>query len=298
MKNDGRKIARNAMPYIMIAPTCLLLVALMLYPILRVFGYSTMQYNGAFNVEPQFIGAGNFIEIFTKDSFFGKVLWNSFRWVAWEVALQFLFGCVTALILNQSFRGRSAARTVSLIPWAVSGVLTAILWQLIYNEHIGPLNDILLRLGVISRKIAWLGDFNLVFPSVIVAELWRGIPFFSISLLAALQNISPDLYEAARIDGASYFKQLRYVILPFLKDTILLTTLLRIVWEFNSVDVIFNLTGGGPGNRTMTLSMYITNQAIKSGDYGYGSALSIISFLILAVFAVLYLKAGGFANNE
>ena len=211
MRKKRHSLGVAMMPYLMIAPACILILGLVIYPILRVFGYSTMEYISAYNMDPIFVGLDNFIEIFSKDRLFGKVLTNSLKWVVAEVGLQFFFGCIMALILNQSFRGRSIARAISLIPWAVSGVLTAILWQLIYNEHIGCLNDILLKIGLISKKKSWLGDFNLVFPSVIVAELWRGIPFFSISLLASLQNTPTDLYEASRIDGASYFNQLRYI---------------------------------------------------------------------------------------
>ena len=298
MKLKHKYLSVKAMPYWMIAPACILLVCVVLFPILRVFGYSTLEYNSAFGFEPKFTGLNYYVMMFTKDRIFGRVLGNSLRWVVFEVVLQLFFGCITALLLNQSFKGRSIARAISLIPWAVSGVLTAILWSLIYNEHVGLLNDLLIRLGITNKKHAWLGDFRLVFPAVVVAELWRGIPFFTISLLASLQSISTDLYEAAQIDGATYLQRLLYVIFSHLKDTIMLTTLLRTVWEFNSVDVIFNLTGGGPANMTMTLSMYISNQAIKGGNYGYGSALSTVSFLVLTVFAIVYLKLGNFAEIE
>lgn len=298
MQKIRRLFSVKTMPYWMILPTCLLLVGVVLFPILRVFGYSLMDYSSVSIKEPVFIGLDNFIKLFTKDRVFKIALKNSAKWVGWEVSLQLVAGCIAALALNQTFHGRSLARSLSLIPWAVSGVLTAILWSLIYNEHVGLLNDLLMKLGVITRKKAWVGDFKLVFPSVVAAELWRGIPFFSISLLAALQSISTDLYEAARIDGASYPQQLRYVVLPHLKDTILLTTLLRVVWEFNNVDVIFNLTGGGPANRTMTLSMYLSQQAIKSGEFGFGSAIAIFNFAVLAVFAVVYLKLGRFTEDN
>lgn len=282
----------------MIAPTLVLMLLVVFYPILRVFFYSMHEYTTVYNKPPVFIGADHFVKLFTQDRVFNTALGNSIKWVLWEVVLQLFCGGIMALALNQNFRGRNAARALSLVPWAVSGVLTAILWSLILNEHVGLLNDLLRRFGLITRKQAWLGDIKLVFPSVIVAELWRGIPFFTISLLAALQSISTDLYEASRIDGAGFFQQLYYVVLPHLKNTILLTTLLRAVWEFNNVDVIFNLTGGGPANKTMTLSMYISNQAIKNGNFGYGSAISIFNFVVLTLFALLYLKLGKFSEND
>ena len=203
-----------------------------------------------------------------------------------------------ALILNQEFKGRGLVRTLTFIPWALSGVLTAVIWSLIYNQHMGVLNDILIRLGFIEKGIAWTGNRSVVFGAVVLAELWRGIPFFAITLLAAMQNISGDLYEAAKVDGCSAADRFRYITLPLLKETIVLTTLLRAVWEFNSVDLIYSLTGGGPAGMTTTLSMYIADQAIRTSNYGYGSAISVISFVILTLFAVIYMKCTNFGKES
>ena len=193
---------------------------------------------------------------------------------------------------------RDRFRALTFIPWAMSGVLTAVLWSLIYNENVGLLNDILLKTGLADASSAWLANGKLVFGSVVVAELWRGIPFFAISLLAAMQSISGDLYEAADVDGCTRWNAFRYITLPSLKDTIILTTLLRTVWEFNSVDLIYSLTGGGPVGKTTTLSILIANHATKTSNYGYGSAISVISFLILSVFALTYLKASKYGTEE
>ena len=134
--------------------------------------------------------------------------------------------------------------------------------------------------------------------SLVVAELWRGIPFFAISLLAAMQGLSQDIYEAAKVDGCTRFQTFRKITLPLLKNTIVLTTLLRTIWEFNSVDLIYSLTGGGPVGKTTTLSMLIANQALTTNNYGYGSAISVISFFILAIVAVIYIKASGFGKES
>lgn len=291
-------LGRASMPYVFILPTVLLMAIILFFPVLRVFGYSFMDYNSSYGKAPDFIMFQNYIQIFTNDPVFYKVLLNSLKWVFAQVSLQLLIGGVLALLLNQKFFGRNLFRVASFIPWAVSGVLTAIIWSLVFNEHFGVLNDLLMRLGLIQEKIAWTANMNTVFGSVATAEVWRGIPFFAISILAALQSVPVELYESAKIDGASAFELFSHITFPHIKDTVLLTTLLRAVWEFNNVDVIFNLTGGGPANKTTTLSMYITNQAIKTGNYGYGSALASISFLILTVFAVIYLNAGKFAKNN
>jgi multiple sugar transport system permease protein len=136
-----------------------------------------------------------------------------------------------------------------------------------------------------------------VFASVVTAELWRGVPFFAIVLLAALQAIPTDLYEAAAVDGASRWQAFTRVTLPLLKDAIILATLLRAVWEFNNVDLIYTMTAGGPGDLTTTLPLYVVNQAIRYHNFGYGSALSVVGFLVLLVFAILYLRLGRFGRD-
>lgn len=205
---------------------------------------------------------------------------------------------IVALILNQKFRGRGFFRALVFVPWAMSGVLTAVLFSLIYNQNYGVLNDLLTKIGLISENVAWLASTKVILGAVVVAELWRGIPFFAISLLAGMQGLSQDVYEAARVDGANKIKTFIYVTLPLLKDTIVLTTLLRTIWEFNSVDLIYSLTGGGPVGKTTTLSMLIANQALTTNNYGYGSAISVVSFFILAIIAVIYMKASGFGKGS
>lgn len=287
----------NFAPYILILPACLLMGLIMIYPLGKVFYLSFQHYNPTKPFTNGFAGLDNFITIFTKKEFY-NALGVSAKFVACEVVLQLIFGMIVALILNQKFKGRGFFRALTFIPWALSGVLTAVLWSIMFNQHFGVLNDLLAKLGIIKEPIAWLANTKFVLGSVIVAELWRGIPFFAISLLAAMQGLPDDIYEAARVDGSTKFQTFRFITLPMLKNTIVLTTLLRTIWEFNSVDLIYSLTGGGPVGKTTTLSMLIANQAIKTSNYGYGSALSVVSFAILAVIAVIYMKLSGFGKEE
>ncbi|WP_270816281.1 carbohydrate ABC transporter permease [Hungatella effluvii] len=287
----------NFAPYILILPACLLMGLIMIYPLGKVFYLSFQHYNPTKPFTNGFAGLDNFITIFTKKEFY-NALGVSAKFVACEVVLQLIFGMIVALILNQKFKGRGFFRALTFIPWALSGVLTAVLWSIMFNQHFGVLNDLLSKLGIIKEPIAWLANTKFVLGSVIVAELWRGIPFFAISLLAAMQGLPDDIYEAARVDGSTKFQTFRFITLPMLKNTIVLTTLLRTIWEFNSVDLIYSLTGGGPVGKTTTLSMLIANQAIKTSNYGYGSALSVVSFAILAVIAVIYMKLSGFGKEE
>lgn len=300
-KKKGEEIVKkekfNFAPYILILPACLLMGLIMIYPLGKVFYLSFQHYNPTKPFTNGFAGLNNFITIFTKKEFY-NALGVSAKFVACEVVLQLIFGMIVALILNQKFKGRGFFRALTFIPWALSGVLTAVLWSIMFNQHFGVLNDLLAKLGIIKEPIAWLANTKFVLGSVIVAELWRGIPFFAISLLAAMQGLPDDIYEAARVDGSTKFQTFRFITLPMLKNTIVLTTLLRTIWEFNSVDLIYSLTGGGPVGKTTTLSMLIANQAIKTSNYGYGSALSVVSFAILAVIAVIYMKLSGFGKEE
>lgn len=278
------------LPYIFISPAIILIACFLFYPLSNVFYYCLQEYNASTPFYNGFVGLGNFKTIFTEDKHFFPAVLTSFKWVLSEVSLQVICGMGIALVMNQKFKGRTFIRAAAFTPWAISGVLTSVIWSLMYNEHMGVFNDILMSLGIISDKHAWLADVSTVFPSVVLADLWRGIPFFAITILSALQGIPDELYEAAKVDGASRIKTFTSVTLPMLKNTLVLTTLLRCVWEWNNVDLIFNLTGGGPAYATTTLTQYVAGLAIREGNFGYGSAISVISFLFLLVFAATYLK--------
>ncbi|TVY11188.1 carbohydrate ABC transporter permease [Paenibacillus cremeus] len=296
LKRSREKI--NYTPYLLILPAIVLIAGFLFYPMVNVFFYSLQNYNPAKPYYNGFIGLDNFVDILTKDPLFYSSLQISLKWVAIEVFFQLVFGLGIALLLHQSFKARALFRSIAILPWAVSGVITATMWSLLFNEHMGLVNDLLLKLGIIEHKIAWMADMNTVFPSVVLTELWRGIPFFTITMLAALQTIPSDLYESATVDGAGKWKSFLHITLPFLKNSIILSTLLRSVWEFNNVDMIFAMTGGGPANITTTLTMYVANQAIVAQNFGYGSALTVVGFFILLAFAVSYLKLSGFGKEE
>ncbi len=284
-------------PYLLMMPTLALLCWLLIYPVGNVFFTSFRQEMLNRPKQNAFIGMDNYIRIFS-DPVFWEALWNSFRWVVSEVLLQMVFGLGLALILKERFRGCGIFRAILFLPWALSGVLVSLLWAMMYYENVGVLNDLLQKLGIISKAVAWTGNKNTAFWSLVIAELWRGIPFFSIMLLASLQTVPEELYEACRADGGGALARLRYVSFPYIKETLVLTTLLRTIWEFNSVDLILNLTGGGPVHKTTTLAVYLANTARRDGNFGYGSALAVISFMILLVLAASYLKLSGFGKED
>lgn len=278
-------------PYLLLLPALLFVLFVVAYPIFVAFRLSFMDYDLTRLYKSQFIGFDNYASILFGSSskrFFNSLM-RTIEWVFFGVGGQFLFGFCLALLLNQYFKGRGIVRSLSLIPWVTPGVLIALMWSWIFDGNFGVFNDLLLRAGIINEKIAFLANKQTAMPSVVTTIVWQGIPFFALMILAGLQNISHDLYEAADIDGASAWKKLMYITIPSLRNTIFVTTMLRIIWVTNSVDVIFNMTNGGPANATRTLSVYIYQEASKL-NMGYASSMAIVLSLLLMVVTIPYVK--------
>lgn len=297
MNSFYSKNAKNIFPWLLILPTLVFLGMFCFFPMIRGFGYAVTNYDRGNPKATEFVGMANFVKIFTDDKVFVKTLINSLKWVVSQVTLQLFFGMIFALILNQKFRGRGLVRTFCFAPWAVSGVLTTMLWILIFNEHIGLLNNVLKAIGMGHMTKAWVQNVQTAFPSVVLAELWRGIPFFTITLLGGLQTVPLELYESAKVDGGNSWKNFWLITVPFMKESIVFATLMRTIWEFRSVDLIMTMTDGGPVRRTLTLPIYMYKTSIENGQYGYGAALTVILFLILSVYVVIYLKANNFGKG-
>lgn len=258
-----------------------LIAGFVVYPVGSVFYYALQYDNLSKPWDNGFAGLGNFTRML-HDPVFYSSLRIALLWVLVEVALQLVVGLALALIVNESFRGRGLARALTFSPWAVSGVLTAVVWLLLYN----PTTGFAQLWG--NHTAAPLATH--AFASAALAELWRGVPFFAIMLLADLQSIPRDLYEAASVDGASRWQRFRRITLPGLRDAVIISTLLRAVWEFNNVDLLYTLTNGGPAYQTTTLPLYVAKQAVVGQDFGYGSALTVAGFVVLLFLSVLYLR--------
>ncbi|MEM1485987.1 sugar ABC transporter permease [Oscillospiraceae bacterium PP1C4] len=284
----------NIWPYLLVTPALLIVLAVVFIPAVNAILMSFQSYDLRRPNSIGFVGFNNYIAVL-NDPLFWSSLWRTIQWVVFGVGFQFIFGFALALLLNKNFKGRGIARSISLIPWVTPGVLIGLMWRWIYDGNYGVLNDILLKLGFIEDKIPFLAQQTTAFPSVIVTIIWQGVPFFALMLLAGLQGIPGELYEAADIDGASYFQKLFRVTIPSLKNTIFVTTLLRIIWVANSVDVIANMTEGGPAYSTQTLSVYIFNKG-NSLNLGYAATMSILLTMLLSLVAVPYLK-NMFKNN-
>lgn len=285
MKRNRLKIT----PYLLIAPAIILMLGIVAYPILTSLRISLYDYILFKPKDIKFIGLTNYFTVL-KDPVFWKAFKNTVMWVVFGVIFQLIFGLILALLLDQKFKGRGLVRAIVLIPWVTPGVLIGLMWSWMYDGNYGIINDILSKLHIISNYIPWLAKSNTALWAVIVTIIWQGIPFFGIMLLAGLQGIPRELYEAASVDGATNWQVFWNITLPMLKPTILVSSLLRIIWVANSVDVIFTMTGGGPGYSTMTLSVYTYMKAQKSMNFGYATTLAIYLTVFLSSVAYLYFK--------
>jgi multiple sugar transport system permease protein len=231
-------------------------------------------------LEPIFSGFANYQRM-SGDGRFWQSLWNTTIFTGASVALELVLGMAIALILHQVFIGRSLVRTAALLPWALPTALIGLAWTWIFNDQFGVWNDILMRLEIIPTGFNWLGTPITAMLAVIAADVWKTTPFISILLLAGLQSISPDLYEAHSIDGATPWQNFTKITLPLLMPQILIVLLFRFAGAFGVFDLIQVMTGGGPGGATEVVSLYIYATVMRYLDFGYGAALVVVTFLLL-----------------
>jgi len=289
---------RLATPYLLLAPMLAFVVCFMIWPIINVFKMSLESYKVTKASARHFIGLQNFIQIFTKDDLFWKTLLNTGVYVLLSVAIQTVLGFWLAYLLTRKFKGRGIVRALALVPWAVAGLMVGIIWNLMLGQTYGVINDLLRRAGLIEMNISWFSSGRIAMIAAVIANIWRGIPFFTISYMSALSGISDDLYESAKIDGANSVVQMFRITIPMIKDTIIFTTLLRAIWTFNAVDLIVSLTDGGPNRGTTTLALYIMRTFTDKFDYGYASALAVISTIIMMIVAFFYIRFGKMGDAE
>jgi ABC-type sugar transport system permease subunit len=236
-----------------------------------------------------FIGLDNYVEAL-QDPRFWSALGHTGFFAVLSVGLELLIGLGLALALNRAFRGRGLVRAAVLIPWAIPTVVSALLWRFMFEGQSGIVNTILVSVGVLHAPVVWFIQPAAAWVPVILADVWKTTPFVALLLLAGLQNIDASLYEAARIDGASPWRQFRHVTLPLLRPAILVALIFRTLDAFRVFDLIYALTGGGPGTSTEPIALYTFNALLQNLQFGYGSALSIIVFLVTFGLALLYIK--------
>ena len=273
-------------PWAYLTPALMLIALVILVPLVIGISYSFQNIMLLRPKEASWAGLSNYAALWS-DRKFWIALENTFVWTFGSLFFQFFLGLGLALLLNTKFPGKRLFQALVFLPWAVPTFLSALVWAWLFNPLIGPLPHWLAALGVLSEPYNILGDPDLAIWGPIAANIWFGVPFFAITLLAALQSIPSELYEAAEIDGASAWQSFTKITLPFLAPMIAITVMLRTIWIANFADLIFIMTGGGPANSSQILSTYIFTTAFKKLDFGYASALSVALLLILFLYAVL-----------
>jgi multiple sugar transport system permease protein len=271
----------------MLAPALLVLFGLMIYPALNAVYLSLTSTNLLTLKLQKFIGLENFAGMLA-DPVLPRAIVNSLVWTFGAVAFQLVLGMIGALALNQSIRLRGLVRGLVLLPWATPSVLIALMWMWMLDPNLGIVNRVLDAVGI--GRQPFLSSPDTALPTLIVVDIWFGIPFFAVMMLAALQSVPRELLEAAKIDGASAWNSFWRVTLPLILPALLITTTLRLIWTANFFDLILILTNGGPANASLTIPLYAYQTAYRGMDFGMGAALSVAQALMLGILVVIYMR--------
>lgn len=276
-----------------ILPALVAIGAVFVYPMINSFYLSlhdidlTKPWRGEI-----FVGLKNYRDTLANPAFWDSV-WRTAYFSVVSVGLELLIGFVSALILNETFAGRSTVRSFLLIPWALLTMTNGLMWMWIFNPHYGMFNAILTKLGLIDSYRVWLADPFWAMHAVILADVWKMAPFMTLLILAGLQPIGQDVYDAAEVDGANTWHKIRYIIGPLLKPALLVAIVLRTMGAFKVFDIIYIMTSGGPADSTKVLTFYTYEQAFRYYRIGMGSAVSWLITLVLLVLIVIYIKLLG-----
>lgn len=273
--------------YGLISPAVFLMLVLLAYPF--VLAVSISLTDRVLGEPGKFIWLGNFLKLL-QDSLFLQTVWNSFVYTLSTVFLKLVLGIILALLLNQEMPYRNLVRGALLLPWIVPTSLSVLTWLWMFDSLFSVVNYILLGLGLISKKIPWLGDPFWAMVSVIIVNTWRGLPFFAVSFLAGLMTIPRELYEAAETDGALQLRKFWHITLPLLQPVIAVVVLFSTIWTFADFQIVYILTHGGPINATQIFATMAYDVALVAGRIGEGSAISLFLFPALLVVIILLLR--------
>lgn len=276
-------------PLAYLAPSLLVLTLVMLVPLLVGLSYAFRNVQVFDPFETGWVGVQHFQDL-VHDPAFWHAAGNTFWWTAWSLLFQFLLGFGLAMLLRRPFLGRRLVQAVVFVPWAVPTFLSGLAWAWLFNPIVGPLPHWMAALGLMTKPHNILADPRWAMAGPIIANIWYGIPFFAITLLAALHAIPAELYEAAEVDGASAWQRFSRLTLPFLGPTIAITVMLRTIWIANFADLIWVMTNGGPADTTQTLSTYIFSTAYTKLDFGYASAVAAVLLLLLLLYGITVLR--------
>ncbi|MDP9563431.1 UNVERIFIED_ORG: multiple sugar transport system permease protein [Rhizobium nepotum] len=275
--------------YILLLPSLLLLFLVVAYPTVYGFFISVREMRLTRPGLNGFVGMKHYVAMMS-DRVFWISLKNTAIWVVAAVTIEMALGFIAALALNRNLPGTKIFGVLILLPYFLPNVVAGHMWALLLDPRLGVINDILVRLGILSSYKAWFADPNTALAATILVEAWHGFPFFALLFLAGLKGIPEDLYKAAAVDGAGAFTKFRLITVPMLKTVITAAVILRVISLVNSPDLLLVLTGGGPGNSTQVLSLYAFQTAYRDFNFGYAGALSVVMFFILMVFATIYIR--------
>lgn len=293
-------MSKKIVPYVLLIPLILAIIIFIIYPLYRVVEYSFYEASFLNPFQRQFVGMDNYKWLFTfklfnpKLSYFLDALFKSLLWVLISVGLKVIFGILGACLLNSRFlHGKSVYRTLVIVPWAIPWAMGAMMWTWTLNSQFGVVNSFLMRTGLVNTPVSFLSTPRLAFLTTAIVDMWAGLPFMIIMILAGLQTIPDSLYEAATIDGANTLQQFFRITLPMIKSVILTVSLLSTVWTFNSFDIIWIMTRGGPINATETLPVAIYKTAflmIRFGGIGKAAAMTIAQVTLVTLISMFYIK--------
>jgi len=287
---------RQIYPYLLIAPALSVFALVLVYPFVDGVRISFFQDTLMSQARP-FVGLDNYRAVFQIPQL-GKVLRVSLTWAIGSVVGEAILGMLVALMLNRAFRGRGFFRALLIVPWVMPSVVTAVIWRWLYHSEFGVVNQVFGPMGLFPDKENWLGDPSTALWAVMVANIWRGFPFWMIMILAGLQAIEPDLYEAARVDGARPWQLFRYITLPNLRIVLTITSILSFVGNFNNFTLVYALTEGGPVDSTKILPIFIWETAFKFTRFGEAAALATFFALLMAIAIVVYARVLRLRSRE
>jgi len=288
----GRTVKKNSLPYLLIAPMAILVIAFIIVPILRNTWMSFFDWYLARPSSHPFIGLENYIEVFTASTFKNSAKVTAI-YIGVTVPARFLLALGIALLLSNTFKGRGLARSIIIIPWAIPVVVACLIWVQMLDYQYGIINYALIKLHLINEPLNWLSSMTLALPAAMAVNIWKGTPWPAIMLLAGLQSIPLELYEAAMVDGANAWQKFRYVTLPMLKPVSLIVFLLLVIWTIKDFAIVYVLNKGGPAHATEVLTVYVYRSAFEGLRMGEAAAGGMVLLAISMIFTIFYLRVMG-----
>ena len=289
--------------WLLVAPTLVLLAGVAGWPLLRTLFYSFTDARLDTPEEYKLVGFANYFDAVDGESLgvLADPLWwqavgNTLWFTGISVSLELFFGLLLALLMNQKFRGQGLVRTAILVPWAIPTIVTAKMFSWMFHDQYGTINDLLMRIGMIDAPLAWIAEPTLSLWAVVIADVWKTIPFMALMLLAALQMVPSDLYEAARVDGASAWQRFKNITLPLIFPAMLVALIFRTMDALRVFDLIYVLTSNSEA--TISISGYAREQMVVYQEMGVGSAASVLVFMMVAGVAAVFLYIGRIAEPK